>query len=81
MGDIAERLRILADKKGVGHSSTKSLLEAADEIESLRDLLLEAIETIKVFHGPDAWDIYYENAPEMRRFRRASGCAVAKVEQ
>lgn len=41
------------------------------EVTELRALLTEAIETIKVFHGPDAWDIYYNNAPEMKRFRGA----------
>jgi hypothetical protein len=39
---------------------------------ALRTLMSEAIETIKVFHGPDAWDIYYNNAPEMKRFRDAA---------
>lgn len=47
------------------------LEETERELEELRHLLAEAIDTIKIFHGNQAWDIYYENAPEMLRLRAA----------
>lgn len=33
--------------------------------------LREAMAAIRTFHGPGAWDIYYNNAPEMKRMRDA----------
>lgn len=67
--DTAKRRRTHAHR-------AKYLQRAVAEIEQMRELMREAIDTIKAFHGPDAWDIYYENAPEMKRFRAAAGEAV-----
>jgi len=39
--------------------------------EEMRDALLEAIDTIKAWHGPDAWEIYRDQSPEMKRITRA----------
>jgi len=38
--------------------------------------LREAIEIVKIFHGPSAWDIYESKAPEMQRWK----AAIAKAE-
>ena len=35
----------------------------------LLEALREAVAAVKVFHGPVAWDIYEENAPEMKRWK------------
>lgn len=41
------------------------------DIKELRAALTEALATIKALHGPIAWDIYEQNAPEMKRLRAA----------
>jgi hypothetical protein len=33
--------------------------------------LVEALDAVKTFHGADCWDIYWDNAPEMKRARAA----------
>ena len=45
--------------------------EMADENARLRAAVAEAIATIKVWHGPVGWDIYYYKSPEMIRIRAA----------
>lgn len=37
----------------------------------LLDALQDALSAVKTFHGPECWDIYYDNAPEMKRIRAA----------
>lgn len=44
------------------------LVAAAPELLAA---LKEAIDAVKVFHGPNCWEIYEANAPEMRRWRAA----------
>lgn len=37
--------------------------------EKLTDALNQAVIVIEMFHGPVAWEIYYNNAPEMKMIR------------
>ena len=40
-------------------------------IKQLLAALDEAVLTIKYLHGPEAWEFYWNNAPEMKRIRAA----------
>lgn len=40
-------------------------------VAELLSALREALDAVKTFHGPDCWDIYEANAPEMKRWRAA----------
>lgn len=46
-----------------------AILTLERKVTELRAALLEAIECIKVWHGPVSWDIYYNHSPEMKRIR------------
>lgn len=45
-----------------------ALIAAAPELLAS---LQEALDAVKVFHGADCWEIYWNNAPEMQRARAA----------
>ena len=50
----------------------KDLYDALTDIETLRDALQASVEVIKGWHNcDDVWDIYYDNAPEMKPIRDA----------
>ena len=79
VSDLIERLRgtsmIYADSGNDAYVAhiTK---EAADAIEQkdkriaeLEGALGEAMDTVEIFHGPTAWDIYRDKSPEMIRWR------------
>ena len=36
--------------------------------QRLVEALADCIAAVEVFHGPDAWDIYREHSPEMKRW-------------
>lgn len=40
-------------------------------LDLVDDGLTAAVETIRLLHGETAWGIYYRDAPEMRRIKRA----------
>lgn len=48
-------------------ANARLISSAPDLLEALRD----AIDAVKVFHGPEAWDIYWEHSPECKRWRAA----------
>lgn len=48
-------------------------------IAALLTALQEAIDAVKTFHGPDCWDIYEQNAPEMKRWRAAIAMATGSA--
>ena len=50
------------------HNSHASLVE---EVERLREALKTAKETIRAWHGPNAWEIYDRVSPEMRVINEA----------
>ena len=47
----------------------------AESLEKERNLfkeeLLNAVEIIKIWHSDEAWEIYYNHAPEMKNIREA----------
>lgn len=43
----------------------------AGQIERLRLSLIDMMGAVKVFHGPECWEIYEQNAPEIIRARAA----------
>lgn len=45
--------------------------DSRQKINELAAALKEAKETIKIWHGPDAWEIYDQHSPEMRRLNAA----------
>jgi len=50
-------------------SYRKAKLEEA--APDLLEALIEAKELIEIFHGPDLWDIYNNQSPEMKRINQA----------
>lgn len=52
---------------GVGEANALLIAAAPELVDALR----ESIDLIKSWHGPEAWDIYYEHSPEMKRLRAA----------
>lgn len=49
----------------------EELAGALTRVDALRGALREAIELIKFYHGPEAWDIYDVESPEMKRLHAA----------
>lgn len=49
------------------------LRAASLRIEQLERALRDALEAVKVFHGPAQWDTYWNQSPEMKRARAALG--------
>ena len=39
----------------------------------LKAALIEAVKLIRFYHGEGIWPVYYHNAPEMQRIRKAAG--------
>jgi hypothetical protein len=50
-------------------------------IASVRDVMIEARETIKFWHGEEAFDVYDWYAPEMNRINVAIGALTEVVNQ
>ena len=48
----------------------KVVVFEAGEIEEVKAGILKAIETINIFHGDTAWDLY-QGSPEMKAINRA----------
>ena len=57
------------DAEGDIDATTIASLRAQNA--ELRAALKEAIDVVKIFHGPPAWDIYESRAPEMQRWKAA----------
>jgi len=55
------------------------IVRACNSHDELVAALTDAIETIKALHGPVAWDIYEQHAPEMKRYRAARSTATDKT--
>lgn len=53
----------------------EALMEYIAHIEKQRDELLaameEAIDAVRVFHGPVDWETYRDHSPEMKRWQAA----------
>ena len=48
-------------------ANARMFAAAPELLEALRD----AIDAVKIFRGPEAWDIYWEHSPECKRWRAA----------
>lgn len=55
------------------HPDWQAASRAILERDNLRNSLKDMMSAVRVFHGPVAWDIYENNAPEMKRAREALG--------
>jgi len=56
----------------------KELAECRRKNADMLAALRESIGIIRTFHGPQAWDIYHEHSPEMKRLRAAIAAAEGK---
>lgn len=56
------------DYVGLFVEADARLIAAAPE---LLEALQDAIAAVKVFHGPVAWDTYWNHSPECKRWRAA----------
>lgn len=53
-------------------SIASPLLASKDaRIRELEEALIQANENIKVWHGDEMYDVYYNNAPEMKKIKKA----------
>jgi len=50
---------------------------AQQALEALED----CINAVEVFHGPDAWDIYRDHSPEMKRWQAALAALRSHIDQ
>lgn len=60
---------------GTNQANARLIVHAVNNHEALIAALREAIEIIKIWHGPEAWDIYNEHSPEMIRINEALASA------
>lgn len=61
----------IAHSNGQNPAADWAKAELAAAAPQLLEALRDAIDAVKVFHGPDAWDIYWQHSPECKRWRDA----------
>ncbi len=71
MKTFIEDLRSIASENWMTIGGKPFAIEAAIRLDQLHAALLTARDTIKALHGPIAWDIYDQNAPEMKQINAA----------
>lgn len=52
-------------------ANAELIVRAVNSRSELAEALKEAMECIRIFHGPQAWEIYERSSPEMQRFKTA----------
>jgi colicin import membrane protein len=60
-----------AAKRAADEAKHAADLKVRDAAQPLLAALRDALEAVKTFHGPDAWDTYWNHSPEMTRCRAA----------
>ena len=53
------------------------LRAVAPTVSQIAAVLAEAAQIIEFFHGPIAWETYWNHSPEMKRLRTAQAAVVA----
>lgn len=73
-----EHMRVVAENQRLNTAMVRGFDAAHNEIERLRatlarveSALREAMQAVEFFHGPEAWEIYRDHSPEMKRWRGA----------
>jgi len=67
----AELIDLIKGMDAEGDIDATTIASLRAQNAELRAALKEAIDVVKIFHGPPAWDIYESRAPEMQRWKAA----------
>lgn len=80
---IERQLETLAQERDTARELCRDAIQARNEARGaaaqLGEQLVEAMDTVQVFHGRPGWELYRDHSPEMDRWRttlRAAGVRV-----